>query len=120
MRNSKLSPKFSAIVLVLIAVGTWLAIGTVFFGSLPETVTFEGSQQEEFSSAPAKSSTKPDIEVGMSQSSAASVVNQFISQHGGSYNCGSFPEDPNYQICIYQGDENLEFHVESGSVVKIF
>jgi hypothetical protein len=64
--------------------------------------------------------SKPIVTIGMSKAAADSTVTQFINQYGGSYNCASFPEDQNYQMCIYLGSETLEFHVEFGSVVKVF
>jgi hypothetical protein len=108
--------------------GCFWAFVTVFliagipscFEDSEQAVNSLGPQPLEVSSAQVKSDTKPSVTIGMSKSSADAAVNGFISQYGGSYSCDSFPEDPNYQICIYQGNGNLEFHTEYGSVVKVF
>lgn len=109
---------FVAIYLVVSIPSWFFNSGSVVNSLEPQPLEVSSAPVE--SSAPVKSSTRPDVTIGMLQSSADSAVNQFMSQHGGSYNCAGFPEDPNYKICIYIGDENLEFHVEYGSVVKVF
>ncbi len=84
------------------------------------TLYTETQQSDTLITSDIKSSDQPDISVGMSQALADFNINMFVSRNGGSYNCASFPDEPSYQICIYQGKRNFEFHMENGFVEKVF
>jgi len=107
----------------------WLGYGIVyaiFFmpsydgGGAPANYVESPSQIENISPDRAVSMSTPNVSVGMSQALAKSNMNSFVNQNGGSYDCASFPDEPSYQICIYQGKSNFEFHIENGFVEKVF